>query len=353
MPVKSLNLFTPAALAAIGLLASCSDGSPPAATAPGAEEPALAAVSATAIPTNTWVRRANLLRIERFGLVSATVPNAAGQSILYVIGGSIRGDQAPGPTDSTLRIVQAYNAATDSWTNRASLPIGLYRPNSAAVIDGRIYVSGGRLRGDKHYVASLYVYDPATNAWTRKSNMPDVTWGGISGGIGGQLYVLTCPGEELCSSEHRQELYRYTPATDQWSLVSVTPVALGNPMGGTIGGKLYAVGSRAGTLLVYDPATNGWTTRASLPGGGRVSAANLTFNGRLYLIGGFAYNPDLSIRRVRTVSVYDPATNAWSQRASLPRDWSDVTASRVVVGGQARIDVVGGLRPGNNLQLAP
>ena len=51
--------------------------------------------------------------------------------------------------------------------------------------------------------------------------------------------------------------------------------------------------------------------------------------------------------------MYDPATNLWTTRARMPTGRAAGAASRVVVNGQARIEVVGGSRPGNNVQFIP
>jgi hypothetical protein len=53
------------------------------------------------------------------------------------------------------------------------------------------------------------------------------------------------------------------------------------------------------------------------------------------------------------MSVYDPATDTWAGRASMPTVRPEFGASRVVLDGQARIEVVGGSRPGNNIQYIP
>jgi hypothetical protein len=71
------------------------------------------------------------------------------------------------------------------------------------------------------------------------------------------------------------------------------------------------------------------------------------------VIGGLQRNADGTITQVRTTSVYDPATNAWTNRAPMPTMRSRFSASRVVLNGMARIEVVGGSRPGNNLQYMP
>ena len=307
-------------------------------------EMAQAANPALAVASNTWITRANLPNIEREGLATAVVPNASGQSILYAIGGrSIS-------TRGSLGKVQAYNATTNTWSDRASLPIAAYWTNGAGVIGGKIYISGGETR-DKFFRNELHMYNPTTDTWTRKRDMPGVTWGGITGVINNQLYVLTCVDEDLCWQHSHLVLYRYNPATDQWAQLSVTPVGLGFPMGGVIGGKLYATGGPSGGLLVYDPATNGWTSKASLPGR-RWNGAGVALAGKLYILGGFEQDGD-DFRLVRKTSVYDPATNTWSNKAVMPTHRRHFSASRVVVDGQARIDAVGGVRPGNNLQYTP
>jgi Kelch motif len=113
------------------LLASCSDT----ATQPVTTDVPRASAE-LAVASNSWVGRANMPSIERVGLATAVVPNASGQSILYAIGGRAI-------TGGSLGKVQAYNVATNTWTNKASLPIAVYSTNGAGVIGGKIYISGG------------------------------------------------------------------------------------------------------------------------------------------------------------------------------------------------------------------
>jgi N-acetylneuraminic acid mutarotase len=323
----------------IGVVSSCSEPATNPSEVVTLDGPDLATAS------NTWVRRANLPNTERMGLTSAVITNAQGQSVLYVMGGA---------SDHTEVRVQAYNTATNTWINRKSLPLDLSRTNGAGVIGGKIYVSGGQQSGDKRYSGALLMYDPDANTWTRKRNMPAATWDGITGVLNNQLYVLTCEGEADCSAFLRQSLYRYDPTTDVWTLLSVTPIALGRPMGGFIGGKLYATGGPNGALLAYDPTTNTWATKASLPGGQRRwLGAGVTLAAKLYVLGGFE-GPSTGLGTpVRKTSVYDPATDTWTNQAPMPTDRVDFTASRVVVDGKARIEAVGGPRQGSNVQYTP
>ena len=80
--------------------------------------PPLAAVTAS----NTWIARADMPGTERWHLTVATIPNAAGQSILYTIGGKTSSSDFDG-NGGSLDKVQAYNVATNTWSPRAALPL--------------------------------------------------------------------------------------------------------------------------------------------------------------------------------------------------------------------------------------
>jgi hypothetical protein len=110
------------------ILAACVDD--PTQPAPPAEPPLT--VPALAVASNTWLTRADMWSVERFDLAAATVTNAAGQSVLYAIGGRT--------SAGSLSKVMAYNVTTNTWTLKASLPRPLYAMNGA----------GGAQRQDLH-----------------------------------------------------------------------------------------------------------------------------------------------------------------------------------------------------------
>jgi N-acetylneuraminic acid mutarotase len=312
-------------------------------TEPDGARPANAPTLAVA---NTWLVKAEMPRL-RAGFAAAGVPNASGQWIVYAIGGG-----------ST--IVQAYNASTNSWSLKAPYPQQLNLVNGAGVIGGKIYVSGGvGLR--RIATGALYRYDPASNTWAGISDMPAPGFRGVTGVINNQLYILTnCLGGADCEPFVPLAFYRYNPATDQWTTLANPPSAHRDGMGGVIGGKFYVVGGQDGLnqLDVYNPATNSWTTKASMPKGqfatsGRWDGAGLALSGKLYVIGGWQFDQNGQQIQTRTNSVYNPSTNVWTNRAILPSAQAFVRAARVVVGGQSRIEVIGGDRPGTNVQYVP
>jgi Kelch motif len=371
---------------ALGALAfaDCATDTP---TQPSTASPSSGTTPELAVASNSWIKRANMPGVRPY-LAAATVTNAAGQSIVYAIGGSdFQGCvQCGGLAGPPAKSVTAYNVATNTWTSRRPLPVPLEFSNGAGVINGKIYISGGYTRfsyssGIRELVSTraLYMYNPATDTWTRKRDMPQIPneygpgikapgVGGVTGVIGGKLYVVTAcmttrvvSGDSV-SSEGCETIpfspaslfLRYDPATDRWTTLpapffgSETPYA-----GGVIGGKFYVMKGwdrATAELKVYDPATNKWTPKTPL-GLGRPGAATAVLGGKLYVIGGDRSNNGLETVDITTV--YDPVTDTWTRRAFLPsaRDWT--AATKVFLNGQPRIELVGGNVTEDNLQYVP
>jgi hypothetical protein len=304
--------LTSLTLGALSLaLASC--GEQPAQPDLTADQP----VAASAPAPDTWIVRADM-PVERTGVVTADVPNAAGQSILYVIGGS-----HPYPPCPSLARVDAYNVATDSWSRKRDLPIALDNITGAGVIGGKIYIAGGTKTSCYGWdVYAAFVYDPARDTWTRLPGMPARGAYGIVGVIGDKLYVSV----PYVDRSDRSRFFRYDPATGKWA--TLPSPAHAYFMGGVLYGKLYLVGNQT---QMYDPATNQWTAKAPPPSvyiniWGSAAAAQ----GKLYVFNG----------TLRYTLVYAPLSDSWTLRAQGPTGLGP-TSARVFLGGRPRIELVG------------
>jgi len=75
--------------------------------------------------------------------------------------------------------------------------------------------------------------------------------------------------------------------------------------------------------------------------------------GKLYLFGGTRFNADGTYEVLRANIAYDPTTDRWTNYAPLPTARTGLGGSRVTLNGQPRLEVIGGSRPGNNLQYIP
>jgi N-acetylneuraminic acid mutarotase len=187
-------------------------------------------------------------------------------NVIYVVGG----DPDLGPTRA-LPNVDAYDVATNTWSSRQPLPSARSDINGASVIAGRVYVTGG-IRpvtgGGFTLTRILFVYSRGTNRWTKKTDMPLQSAGGVQGVIDGRLYVYV-PGSSTVVSV-KGKFLRYNPATDTWVTLPAPPVMHRHGAGGVINGRFHLVGgddgalATTGILNVYNPSTNKWTTKAPM-----------------------------------------------------------------------------------------
>ena len=88
---------------------------------------------------------------------------------IYAIGGTNRPPaQIPAPITLT---VEEYDPATDTWTTKANMPTAR-AAFSTSVVNGKIYVIGGDAPHLEPLTSTVEEYDPATDTWTTKADMP-------------------------------------------------------------------------------------------------------------------------------------------------------------------------------------
>jgi N-acetylneuraminic acid mutarotase len=130
-----------------------------------------------------------------------------------------------------------------------------------------------------------------------------------------------------------------------WTVKAPMPAVRGEVAAVTYQDKLYAIGGNANSSSgsssavprneVYDPATNSWRELAPMPIA-RDHLGLALVNGKIYTFGGFTKS--VHENAGTDVFEYDPATNTWRARAPLPRPLGSVGAA--VIDG--KIHVFGG-----------
>jgi N-acetylneuraminic acid mutarotase len=96
----------------------------------------------------------------------------------------------------------------------------------------------------------------------------------------------------------------YDPASDTWTTRSSLPVERYWPAAGVIADNLYVVGGTGGdgkTVMAYNPATDTWSIAGTVPTERSYLTAGVV-NGVLYAVGG--YGP--AGRGVSTVAAFQP-----------------------------------------------
>ncbi len=111
-------------------------------------------------------------------------------------------------------LVDAYDPAFDTWTERAPLPVPLDHACGAA-IGGTFYVAGGR-DGPGGNSAKVFAYTPPDDVWTQVASMPTRRSGVACGVVDGRLIVVGGEGNPDASSGVFPQTEAYDPATDTW-----------------------------------------------------------------------------------------------------------------------------------------
>jgi N-acetylneuraminic acid mutarotase len=164
---------------------------------------------------------------------------------IYVVGGE-GGEVRSGAVSTLVR----YDPAANTWAQLAPLPQP--RDHVAAVAwDGKVVALGGRWGRDLNTLVS---YDPATNTWTAGRAMRDARAGFAAAVVGDRLFVA---GGELVSGPVAAIVTTaevYDPATNTWVERFNLPIGLHGVPGASVGGVFYLLG---GSTLPGDVSNNG------------------------------------------------------------------------------------------------
>ena len=208
-----------------------------------------------------------------------------------------------------LSLLVAGVQAVGTWTPETNLPSAIQEV-SVTAINGQVYAVGGSLNEVRSN--ETRVFDPTTRVWISKAAYPGTARDhmGIVG-VGSLLYLIG--GITANPQPSVTTVQRYDPSTNSWTALAPLPAARGAMGVAALNGKIYAAGGIRGGVAVndfavFDPASNAWTPLPALPTP-RDHLTAAAVNGKIYALGG--RNTGVCAP-LKTVEVYDPATNAWS-----------------------------------------
>jgi hypothetical protein len=226
------------------------------------------------------------------------------------------------------------------WVRLAPYPQPTQEIGGAVTANGKLYILGGYGANAPGGLAGwLNEYDPATDRWTKKLDIPTPVHHMAITGYMGKVYVFgggIKPTPEGGNWFPSDQSWEYTPETDTWRELAPMPTKRGGGFAVELGGKIYVIGGSGyhpgrtedisisasvphrslGTNEVYDPATNTWETRMAMnvP---RNHLAGGAVNGKIYAMGGRVGWSFVGSSSVDTVEEYDPATDRWSVRSRM------------------------------------
>ena len=146
------------------------------------------------------------------------------------------------------------------WEEKAPVSVARVAYDGVEVLDGKIYFVGG-YNGSAKNTAERY--DPTNNSWETLNSMSVARHGVASAVLNGKLYAIG--GQGVASVEV------YDPLTESWSSGVALPSEVNHGNAITVGVKIYLIGGRNSSdqninqVLCFDPSTNQWQAKASMP----------------------------------------------------------------------------------------
>jgi N-acetylneuraminic acid mutarotase len=239
---------------------------------------------------------------------------------------------------------------------------------ASAVLDGRVWVAGGYTGLDFTTTDVVSIYDPSSDTWRAGPRLPEPRNHAAAATLDGVLYLSGGTGPD----GHVTDTLWALDGDGAWRNLPSLPGPRSAHRMVPLSGKLYVVGgvggpaSGAGALgrvLVFDPATAGWSELGGMPLN-RDHLGVVVVGDRIWAIGGRSTG-----RNWTDVDVLDPRTGAWASGPKLPAATSGAAdailggviyvsggedpAQRTIVDRHWRLDTAGGASADWELLPAP
>ncbi len=294
---------------------------------------ASSSAQAPAWPTLEWKKAAP----SPFARVES--PAAVINGKMYLFGGFTEELQASNQVD-------VYDPASDSWTRKKDMPTRVTHLNPA--VDGNtIWFAGGfKAKHPGPVTDEVWKYDIASDTWTTGPPLPERRAGGGLAVVGRKLHYF---------GGYKAD--RNTNAGDHWSLSledakawqreADLPDPRGHVSSAVLDGKIYALGGDHGHDITqidvdschrFDPATKKWTSIASLPDGrSHFESSTIVYKGRILVVGGRCNSSKPPRNVVGDLLQYDPNADKWHIVGAMPENLlapaAAIVAGRIVVTG--------------------
>ena len=213
---------------------------------------------------------------------------------------------------------------TDKWSFIARLPQPINHAMTA-VVDGRLYVIGGQLTAGGRgraagYVNTNLVYDVGNDRWLGRARMPTSRSAGMAAVLDGKIYVAG--GRPPRGSDFAV----YDPRTDSWETLPGLPTQRNHMVAVALDGKIFVAGGREGggfrspqigAVEAFDPKTGKWEQMAPLPEP-RSGLNGIVHKGCLHVFGGEGLEGTNQDGVHTEHDVYNPKTGKWTQLPPIP-----------------------------------
>ncbi|MCZ7586354.1 MAG: hypothetical protein M5R36_25190 [Deltaproteobacteria bacterium] len=157
--------------------------------------------------------------------------------------------------------------------------------------------------------------------WEELESLPDARYGGVLVSDGTYLYYFG--GSKDFFNDARDDVYRYNPATDTWDTRADMPQGVIYPSGGIVGNSVYLSGgyyypyTHTNDTQIFDISGNTWSAGYDFPFVGYGAGAAVIGND-IYHLGGYDYGTFYNLDDVNiydTVGIRGPPATRWRKSA--------------------------------------
>lgn len=230
----------------------------------------------------------------------------------------------------------ALPAESIDWIERTPMPVASVA-FAYATLEGKIYLIGGDTDGPGSASTLFQRYDPLTDDWETDTDhggtlapLPAARAVMVAGVIHGKIHAVGGWDENY---GYQDEHYVYDPATNTWSTAASLPTFPIGQFGVAWQDKLYIFGGWSGSYRteVYEYAEpGGWTTKTSMPTARNHGTVAVSGN-TLYVIAGEGAG-DLP---TGVIEAYHPLSDTWTTGLAplpVPQFWLGSSGAPALAG---------------------
>jgi N-acetylneuraminic acid mutarotase len=227
------------------------------------------------------------------------------------------------------------SAVENSWKTLEQMPTARGRLG-VAVVNGKIYAIGGdsgsyfggspnnyEYMGLKKFVSANEEYNPSFDNWTSKASMPTSRYHFATAVYDDKIYCiggLTVENETISETGINEV---YDPETDTWEQKASMPTPRMRLDASVVNGKIYLIGGHtvsnyivSNSCDVYDPISDSWTTKELSPPHSFVPEASVVIDNKIYFLG--KKSTQLPPYIEAFIQIYDPETDVWTTGNPAP-----------------------------------
>ena len=204
-----------------------------------------------------------------------------------------------GKNVSAKKIAERYAPTTNTWETLASMSAA--RAGVAtAVLNGKLYAIGGQ------DLISVEVYEPSTDTWSSVGSLPNANYGGSALAVAGKIFLFG-------SDSSPNQVLSFDPTTNHWLAKANMPTSRAAHKVVFFQNRIWAIGGSAtNNVESYDLESDSWQTETSLSSPVIWGVAWVA-NGLLYTGGGHDNSQHQS-----SISYYDPKLEKWLDAGQFP-----------------------------------